>query len=114
MISKEHRFHGLGSLNFVFRKGATVRGQNLGLRYNLNSKRGTYRLAIVVSRKVNKSAVVRNRIRRRVYEHVRSIDAKITKPYDLVITIFSDNTADLDYGKLTQSINELFKKAEII
>jgi ribonuclease P protein component len=114
MISKEHRFHGLGSLRFVFNKGQSIRGQHCSLRYHLNTRRQTYRLAVVVSRKVHKSAVVRNRIRRRVYEIVRQHEPSITKPYDLVITAYNDQLADMPAEKLANSVQELLKKAKVI
>jgi len=47
-------------------------------------------LAVVVSRKVHKSAVARNRMRRRLYEAVRQMEGSITQPHDVVITVFSE------------------------
>jgi ribonuclease P protein component len=114
MIAKEHRFHGLGSLRFVFSKGSAVREQYLMLKYSLHARRKSYRLSVVVSRKIHKSAVVRNRIRRRIYEQVRLRQAKITKPYDLVITAYSDQLAKLPAGDLERSVDSLLKKAKII
>ncbi|MBI3337916.1 ribonuclease P protein component [Candidatus Saccharibacteria bacterium] len=94
MISRKHRFHGYGSLKYVYRHGQTVRGPLTSLKYTHNDRRQTYRLAIVVSKKVNKSAVTRNRIRRRLYEAVRQYESKIIEPYDLVITVFHGFGAD--------------------
>ena len=91
MISRKHRFHGLGSLKPVYQNGRTVRGPAFGVKYLLNPRRDSYRLAVVVSRKVNKSAVARNRLRRRLYEAVRELEADIIRPYDMVITVFQDS-----------------------
>jgi ribonuclease P protein component len=60
MISRAHRFHGYNSLNFVYRNGQTVRGPLFAIKYTINPKRKSYRAAVVVSKKVNKSAVARN------------------------------------------------------
>ncbi len=76
MIAKAHRFHGYGSLNFVYKNGKTERGPLFAVKSILNPKRSEYRMAVVVSRKVNKSAVARNRIRRRLYEIVRSLEPR--------------------------------------
>ena len=114
MISRQHRFHGYSSLNYVYRRGATVRDYHLSVRYIKNSRRSAYRAAVIVSRKVNKSAVVRNRIRRRLYEIIRSLDAKITEPYDVVLTVFSDQVAELPAEKLERIMLQLCTKAGII
>jgi ribonuclease P protein component len=68
-------------------------------------------LAVVVSRKVSKSAAVRNRIRRRIYEQVRARQAHIPAGTDLVLTVYSEQLADADTDKLAAAIDDLLKKA---
>lgn len=114
MIARKHRFHGHGSLRFVYQHGRTVRGQIFSLKFIVNDRRSDYRLTVVVSKKVSKSAVVRNRIRRRVYEVVRSKESSINKPYDLVLTVFSEQIANVSHLELEQSITEQLKQAKII
>ncbi len=114
MISNEHRFHGLGSLRFVYGRGDVVRGQLFLIRYARNSKRKTYRAAVVVSKKVNKSAVVRNRIRRRLYEIVREHESDITAPYDIAIIVHSDQVAELSSEKLGEQVKRQLESAKII
>ena len=58
MIHHTHRFHGRSSLRFVYQQGQVVRGQLVSLRYVRNGRQQLYRVAVVVSRKVSKSAVV--------------------------------------------------------
>lgn len=111
MLSKQHRFHGLGSLNFAYKQGQTVRGPLLSLKFVRNSRRSTYRVAVVVSRKVNKSAVVRNRIRRRVYEAVAAAAPGQAEPYDLLLTAYSDQAATVPYPELERQVRNLFDKA---
>ena len=91
MISRQHRFRGYGSLKYVYKNGATVRGPLFAVKAIENPKRDSYRLAVVVSRKVNKSAVARNRIRRRLYEAVRQLEVDIIRPYDIVLTVFHNS-----------------------
>jgi len=114
MISRQHRFHGLNSLKVVYKYGQTARHQQLNLRYQLNDKRQSYRCAVVVSKKVNKSAVGRNRIRRRIFETIRLLEPKITKPYDLVITVYSAGISDLPSDQLSQQIERLLASAGVI
>ncbi len=114
MISRQHRFHGYSSLNFVYHKGQTVRDQLISLKFARNDRRTTYRAAVIVSRKVQKSAVARNRIRRRFYEIIRAHEPDITEAYDIVFTVFSDQVADLPPSELTDRISELLRKAGVI
>jgi ribonuclease P protein component len=114
MISQAYRFHGLGSLRYVYSRGETVRSSQLSLKFVKNPRRKHYRAAVVVSRKVNKSAVVRNRIRRRLYAALRTRQDIIKEPYDLVFTVFSDKLATTDHAKLQNAVNELLAKAGII
>jgi ribonuclease P protein component len=113
MIDRTHRFQGHGSLRFAYQKGQTIRGQFCSLKYILNRRRSTYRIAVVVSRKVHKSAVVRNRIRRRIYEIVRCQESRIAGSYDLIFTIYSDQLAEMPYEQLSETITEKLEKAGI-
>ena len=114
MIPKAHRFHGLGSLRYAYRSGQTVRSQLLSLKYTPNERRKAYRAAVVVSKKVNKSAVVRNRIRRRVYEALRPQTSNITQPYDLVFTVFDEQVATIPMAELQQIVGSQLKQAGIV
>lgn len=114
MIRRANRFHGYNSLNYVYRRGQTVRGPLCSLKYAHNERRQTYRAAVIVSKKVSKSAVVRNRIRRRVYEAIRGLETGITSPYDLVFTIFSDNVAALSHEDLVRAIRAQLKQAGVL
>ncbi|HEU4914150.1 MAG TPA: ribonuclease P protein component [Candidatus Saccharimonadales bacterium] len=113
MIDKIHRFQGHGSLRFVYQKGQTVRGQHCSLKYIINKRRRTFRVAVVVSRKVHKSAVVRNRIRRRMYEALRRNSFKIVQPFDLVFTAYSDQLADMPSDQLERAVLEKLEKAGV-
>lgn len=110
MIPRSHRFHGLNSLRHVYARGQTSRGPLLAIKYIFNNRRQSYRVAVVVSRKVHKSAVVRNRIRRRVYEWVRLRQNDIIQPYDIVITIFSEGVATMDAKALDAMLYEQFAR----
>jgi ribonuclease P protein component len=114
MISRQHRFHGYGSLRNVYRQGRTVRGPLFAVKALANPRRDGYRLAVVVSRKVSKSAVARNRIRRRLYETVRELETLITEPYDIVITVFHDSLRDIAAKDLRSQLKKQLKQAGVI
>lgn len=114
MISRINRFHGHGSLKYTYQHGQTVRGPMMSLRYARNERRSNYRLAVVVSKKVSKLAVVRNRIRRRIYETVRELQNQIVEPHDLVITVFAEQLKDLPQDELQRMIRAQLKRANVI
>ncbi|MGH7241524.1 MAG: ribonuclease P protein component [Candidatus Saccharimonadales bacterium] len=111
MLDGLHRFHGINSLTPTYKRGQTIRSGQMTLRYAPNTRRSTYRVAVVVSKKVNKSAVVRNRIRRRIYEAVRLEAAAIRQPYDLVLTVFNVQIATTDMMVLRKQIADLLRRA---
>jgi ribonuclease P protein component len=114
MISRAHRFHGYNSLNFVYRNGQTVRGPLFAIKYTINPKRKSYRAAVVVSKKVNKSAVARNRMRRRLYAILQEFEGQIIKPYDIVFTVFHGVLLEESHQNLTHQLERQLQAAGII
>jgi ribonuclease P protein component len=114
MISKLHRFHGHGSLNFVYRKGRVIRGEYASMRI-IRSRHDDYRASIVVSKKVSKSAVVRNRIRRRIYEIIRLERKAAGKPwpYDIVISVSDVEAAAAPVEDLRGAMRKMLEKAAL-
>jgi len=112
MLTRSHRFHGYGSLRRTYSHGQTVRSSLISLRYTSRSAGKPYRVAVVVSRKVHKSAVVRNRIRRRVYEFVRQSET-VPQATDLIFTVFSEQVASLEAERLNTIISELLTKVSL-
>ena len=110
MLTRSNRFHGYGSLRRTYSQGQTARGSLVGLRFASRPNGRPYRVAVVVSRKVHKSAVVRNRIRRRVYEVVRQSES-VPPATDLIFTVFSDQVASIAADQLNSIISGLLVKA---
>lgn len=98
----------------MYRRGKTVRGPLTSLKFMKNDQRDTYRLAVVVSKKVHKSAVVRNRIRRRLFEAVRLLEPRITEPYDIVLTVFHENVAHIPAEEVSKLVFAQLKQAGIL
>jgi ribonuclease P protein component len=67
-------------------------------------KYDSFRVAVVVSKKVAKVAPDRNRIRRRVYEAIRELAPGVLTNQDIVVTIFDDRFLTLPHDELTDSI----------
>lgn len=107
MIASKNRFHGTNSLNYVYRHGKTLRTKYMAVKYCPNSRRDTFRIAVVVSRKVAKSAPVRNRIRRRIYELLRTQNIADLGNLDIVVTVFDEGVAEISSNDLKNTVEQL-------
>lgn len=111
MLTISHRFHGHGSLRYVYKNGQAIRTRLITVKYVCNPRRKHSRFAVVVSKKVHKSAVGRNRIRRRIYEIVRLELANITAVHDVAIMVFSSEVINAPASELTELIRGIFEQA---
>lgn len=68
------------------------------------------RFAVVISKKVLKSAVGRNRIRRRLYEAIRLELANFHSSYDCIFVVFSKELANLPFSKLQELVHTLLSQ----
>lgn len=113
MINSVFRFHGHNSLRYVYSKGKAQRSQLFTVKYVENSRRAHPRFSIVVSKKVIKSAVGRNRIRRRLYEYVRLNTERLNGIYDIVIICTSSEIRTMPWNELCETLDGLFEKAQL-
>ena len=109
MLERQNRFHGYTSLRKTYTRTKSVRGAFVSLRYAERYQNRPYRVAVVVARKVHKSAVKRNRIRRRIYEIIRT-SKYIPQSTDLIFTVYSDKVAEMDALELKKQIEDLLTK----
>lgn len=113
MLNKKYRFHSRGGVRFVYRKGKTVRTSKMSLT-SVENSRGFTRVAVVVSKKVLKTAVGRNRIRRRVYEALRKNFDKVPKGKDYIFTVFTKDIATIPFDELESILGELVADSSIL
>ena len=112
MIASKYRFHGHGSLKFLYKNGQAVRSRYFTVRYITNPRRQQPRFAGVISKKVHKSAVGRNRIRRQVYERLRVDVLPRVKNVDIAVIVTNGEALSLAPGDLKSSLDAIF--AQII
>ncbi len=104
MLARQNRFHGPQGLKRLYKRSNIVRGSLFSVRIVRGVDSGGFHAAVVVSKKVSKSAVVRNRIRRRVYEAISAQDLTRLAGYDVMITVFQDSVTILAFGDLKNEI----------
>jgi ribonuclease P protein component len=96
----------------VFKKGRSSYVEILGIRVFL-TKAKRNRFGILVSNKVSKKAVERNKIKRRIREIFRLKLDKIKPGYDIVV-ITLPQILGKDYQRIESAINISLKKLKIL
>lgn len=114
MIAYKYRFHGHSSLRYVYSHGKSERSHLLTIKYVNNPHRKNPRIAVVVSKKIIKSAVGRNRIRRRIYEYIRLRLGDLNNTYDVVLIASSAELQNMPYSELSDQINSLLEAAHLV
>lgn len=113
MIPFKNRFHGHGSLRYAYKNGKSVRGRLVSLKYTTNPKRKQPRFSVVVSKKVLKSAVGRNQIRRRLYEIIRQELPTLQANIDVVMLVFSAEVRTLPHDELREVVRTSLTEANL-
>lgn len=113
MLSAKNRFHGHGSLKYLYKNGTAVRSHWMTIKYIANPHRKHTRVGVVISKKVHKSAVGRNRIRRRVYEIIRHEMPLFTGTYDLTVIILSSETITASHEELLATVKGLLAQTPV-
>lgn len=114
MIPFKYRFHGHGSLAYLHKKGEIIRSKNFSIKFIRNKIKKNSRIAVIVSKKIAKHAVKRNRIRRRVYEVIRLNLPKFENVYDVAIIINNIDVETMPYEELSTKIENTLREAQII
>lgn len=113
MLAKNYRFHSRGGVRFTYKNGKTIRTPKMSLVYADNS-RNHQRFAVVISKKVIKSAVGRNAVRRRVYEAIRLALPDYKENKDCIFVIYSKDVKTMDFTKLQEIIKNLLEQSKIV
>ncbi len=113
MLSFSHRFHGHGSLRYVYKNGKAIRTHLMTLKYVSNPHRKHSRFSVVVSKKVHKGAVGRNRIRRKLYEIIRQELPLMSTPHDVVVIVFTSEIMNMPHTELVGAMKNLLEEAHL-
>jgi ribonuclease P protein component len=113
MLAQSYRFHGYGSLKFLYNRGKVFRARSLSLRVAHNDRRTESRCTVIVTKKVFKAAPKRNRIRRRVYEIVRTNWHHIKPAHDILISVYDPGATDMAHGDLESNVVGVLKQAGV-
>ncbi len=109
MLARQYRFSGQGGIRYVYRKGATVRRPHFTIRVVQADPKKT-QFAVVVSKKIAKQAVIRNRIRRRIYAALEQIGMVPSGAVQAVIIVQDSWATECQFTELTQELRAGFSR----
>ena len=109
MLKNENRLKNERDFERVYKKGGFAQGKYLKLNL-LENKARRQRASVVVSKKLEKSAVKRNRIKRVYREVLKVFLADLDKNYDLVLTPKKESF-DVPLEELKEDFSNILKKA---
>ncbi len=99
-------------MRFVYQNGKTIRTPKMSLVFVDNPK-GYTRFAVIVSKKVEKTAIKRNFIRRRVYEALRRNFELIPKNKDYLFVIYSKEIGKIPFSELESILGQLVEESKV-
>ncbi len=112
MLASRNRLKQPRAIARVFRQGRQGSSGNIRLKASINGTQES-RVVVVVSKKVSKRAVVRNRIRRRVGALVAERWATVPSGYDIVIVVHGD-IAEAPAAELAKQLAEAVERTKMI
>lgn len=114
MLARAHRLHGDAVFKALAQRGRPFFGRSLSFKVmpQGSDRSKPIRFGFVVSTKVSKKAVERNRLRRRLREITRKILPKLKSGLD-VLVITRPQAAQLSFAELEQEIHDLCVKSHL-
>jgi len=112
MLAQKYRLVKQSDFDLVFKNGRKAFNRLFFVRFAPNSRENC-RFGVVISNKISKKAVVRNRLKRQTREIIRLNLSKFIQNIDVIINILKPSL-ECDYNELEQEIMGLFKKSKLI
>ena len=108
MLPKENRLTHRKDFDNTFKGGKGLFSDILNIKF-INNNLENSRFGIVVSNKISKKAVIRNKIKRQIREVIHRNLTEINNGLDIMI-ICKPEISKKDFQEIEQTIIQLFKK----
>jgi ribonuclease P protein component len=112
MIPSKNRLKKERDFQQVIRNGKYLSSDLISIKFFSNSI-GTTRIGFIVSKKISKKAVLRNRIKRILRESTRRYLDKIKEGYDIII-IAKEKMKEIESNEVIKEMEYLLNKANLI
>ena len=112
MLPKKNRLKNKKDFERVFKQGKGFKEDFLFLKIAKNNLKEN-RFGFIVSLKVSKKAVLRNKVKRRLREIIKERLPEIKPGVDIVL-IAQKGIEEKDFSEIRETINKLFGKVKIL
>lgn len=112
MLPSQHRLKKSFEIAKVYKKGVYGGAGVLSAKAAKTGKPNS-RLVVIVAKKISKKAVVRNRIRRRIVEFLRTKWGTVAPGYDIVVTAHQE-ISEISKSDLEIATIKALKRAGVI
>lgn len=113
MLAKKHRLTGRSVLEEVKKEGSLYQADSFGILVRKGVEIRPSRFAFIVSTKISKTAVDRNKVKRRLREAVKQNIEKIVKGYDVVF-LAKKMTLERSIKEIAGEVEKVFKESGLI
>lgn len=112
MLKQENRLKNDKDIKTLFAKGRSVFDINFGMKFIKNSLSNS-RFAIVVGTKVSKSAVVRNKIKRRIRSILEKRMPEIKPGFDVLVMVKKESLSQT-FDQVANQIENILKRGKLL
>jgi len=112
MLPRHNRLRKTNDFKNVFEQGSFVNDKCISLKVAKNDL-AVSRFGFIVSNKVSKKAVLRNKVKRRLRAAVSEYLAQVKPGYDVVVLTRPD-VVNSDFGEIRDIIIKLLKRANLL
>lgn len=112
MLARRNRIVKQKDFEKVFKQGRSYYTKSLGAK-TLVSQSEFNRFGIVISTKVSKKAVERNRLKRQIRQVLRELNKELESGFDLVIMVLP-GFINQDYRTVKGEIERVFRKLRLL
>ena len=109
MLAKLHRLQKQKDFKKVFKKGKGFRETLLSLK-TVKNDLNCSRFGFVVSQKISKKANIRNKVKRKLREIIKT-KIKLIKPGNDIVVIALPGLENKNFQEIKEMVNELLKKS---
>ncbi len=112
MLTETHRLLKKKDFDKTFKQGKSFYGKFLGVKV-LANKGEANRFGMVISSKVSKKAVERNKLKRQIREILQLLNQKIKPGFDLVV-ITAPSILGQNYQSIKMELEKTFFKLKLL
>ncbi len=112
MLKKKNRLTKQNDFDKVFQKGSSSFDRIMGLKV-LKNNFPENRFGVIVSNKVSKSAVERNKIKRRIREAIKLYSEEMKLGFDVVVVVLPE-AKEIDFEVLKKTYLKHLKKLKLL